>query len=354
MQPRGGVAHLCRDVPQSLVRHRRGDVYILALATLALLCGDPHAWRGGCDVGRNAVSRALPRPLRAPSPARCVVNPAARLYPGADGMARSSLSRASAKSLQAAALDSARTTLANFDAIFTTTKDRHLRARKGTDPVAAAYPVDREEPAASLGNSFIVACAVVIFNLLVAFGRLRNGENPLPWPPGLDLRHPSRRGSFPISRWWCRSSCSSAISGAARYAGLPDRHVPRNHGAVLGLHPDHYFESLPMNSTRRRASTAARAGRLDQGVPAARRALDRRGHSICVPGELERVPAGADVHPDAAVADLAIIIASFTSDFPISFSFIMPPACWRCFLRSSSPSCRTLHRVRAAAGAVKG
>ena len=84
-----------------------------------------------------------------------------------------------------------------------------------------------------------------------------------------------------------------------------------------------YFESLPDELDKAaRVDGCSRWQTLTQGLSAARRALAGRGDPVLVPGELERVPAGPDVHPDAESQTLPIIIASFTSDFTISFSFI--------------------------------
>lgn len=60
-------------------------------------------------------------------------------------------------------------TLSNFDAIFTThEKTVTYETRKGTDPVSGGFiPSTAKNLLPSLGNSFIVACSVVILNLLV-------------------------------------------------------------------------------------------------------------------------------------------------------------------------------------------
>lgn len=60
-------------------------------------------------------------------------------------------------------------TLTNFDAIFTThEKTVTYETRRGTDPVSGGFiPSTAKNLLPSLGNSFIVACAVVLLNLLV-------------------------------------------------------------------------------------------------------------------------------------------------------------------------------------------
>jgi multiple sugar transport system permease protein len=60
-------------------------------------------------------------------------------------------------------------TISNFDAIFTThEKTVTYETRKGTDPASGGFiPSTAKNLLPSLGNSFIVACSVVILNLLV-------------------------------------------------------------------------------------------------------------------------------------------------------------------------------------------
>src|ERR1043165_3368868 len=60
-------------------------------------------------------------------------------------------------------------TLANFDAIFTShERTVTYETRRGTDPVSGGFiPSTAKNLLPSLGNSLIVACAVVLLNLLV-------------------------------------------------------------------------------------------------------------------------------------------------------------------------------------------
>ena len=113
----------------------------------------------------------------------------------------------------------------------TRTAARAIRRRGGFIPSTASNLLP------SMRNSLIVACAVAILNLLIGdSGGLCDGQDPLPRPASLDLRHPHHTGdprhragravlpvhpqsrparyalvarSSPISRSPCRSRSSS-------------------------------------------------------------------------------------------------------------------------------------------------